>query len=229
MGWRVQEEYEKAQDKADREWLAGLSPRDRLRVRLWQAGRLSILVAVLLVVFGCFYAAHSAPIEPGAVEVVDGDTIRAHGQIFRLVGFDAPESGSNARCEAERTLAARATFRLRQLVSGGGLDLERVPCACQPGTEGTRRCNFGRLCGLLKARGRDVGTILITEGLARPYICGKTRCPKRETWCESGKDRARVRSVQTSKASAAFNRSSKCPRSDCSNALSRSSQPSASS
>jgi hypothetical protein len=31
-----------------------------------------------------------------------------------------------AKCEAERTLAARATFRLRQLVTGGGLTLTPV-------------------------------------------------------------------------------------------------------
>jgi hypothetical protein len=40
---------------------------------------------------------------PGAIEVIDGDTIRAHGVVFRLVGLDAPETGFRARCEAERT------------------------------------------------------------------------------------------------------------------------------
>jgi endonuclease YncB( thermonuclease family) len=61
------------------------------------------------------------PIAPGAIEVIDGDTIRAHGRTVRLVGFDTPESGFRARCESERTLAAKTTFRLRQLVSGSGL------------------------------------------------------------------------------------------------------------
>jgi hypothetical protein len=59
-------------------------------------------------------------------------------------GFDAPESGFRAQCESERALAAKATFRLRQLVSAGGLDLELIPCSCRPGTEGTRQCNYGR-------------------------------------------------------------------------------------
>jgi hypothetical protein len=53
-------------------------------------------------------------------------------------------------CESERALAAKATFRLRQL-SAGGLDLELIPCACRPGTEGTRQCNYGRACGVLTA------------------------------------------------------------------------------
>jgi endonuclease YncB( thermonuclease family) len=80
-------------------------------------------------------------------------------------------------------LGNRATFRLRQLVAGGGLDLERVACSCASGTEGTRRCNYGRSCGTLKARGQDVGTMLIAEGLARAYVCGRTSCPPRESWC----------------------------------------------
>jgi hypothetical protein len=41
----------------------------------------------------------------------------------RLVSFDTPEAGSNARCEGECNLAARATAQLRALVAGGGLDL----------------------------------------------------------------------------------------------------------
>jgi endonuclease YncB( thermonuclease family) len=123
------------------------------------------------------------PISRGAIEVIDGDTIRAHDRTVRLVGFDAPESGFRARCEAERTLAAKAAFRLRQLVSRGGLDLTLIPCSCRAGTEGTPRCNYGRACGILTAAGDDVGAILISEGLARRYVCGRTSCPKREPWC----------------------------------------------
>jgi endonuclease YncB( thermonuclease family) len=126
----------------------------------------------------------ASPIEPGAIEVVDGDTIRAGGLTFRLVGFDTPETGSRVRCEYERTLAAVASRRLRRLIAGGGLDLERIACSCRPGTEGTPACNHGRLCGTLRARGRDVGAILISEGLARPFICGPQSCPAQQGWCE---------------------------------------------
>jgi hypothetical protein len=55
---------------------------------------------------------------------------RANGVVFRLVGLDAPKTGSRARCEAERAKGAEASRRLRQLVAGGGLDLTQVPCAC---------------------------------------------------------------------------------------------------
>jgi endonuclease YncB( thermonuclease family) len=129
------------------------------------------------------WATLASPIELGAIKVVDGDTIRASGRTFRLVGFDTPETGSRARCESERTLGAAASRRLRQLVAGGGLDLEQVACACKPGTEGMLVCNHGRACGVLTVHGRDVGAILIEEGLARPFHCEATSCPPRESWC----------------------------------------------
>jgi hypothetical protein len=31
--------------------------------------------------------------------------------------------------------------------------------------------------------GRDVGQILIAEGLAERYACWATACPKRRDWC----------------------------------------------
>jgi endonuclease YncB( thermonuclease family) len=127
--------------------------------------------------------ARSEPIAAGAVDVVAADTIRVRGQTIRLVGFNTPEAGIDARCEGERNLAARATARLRALVAGGGLDLQIVHCACQPATEGTQRCNYGRACGVLKERGREVGAILMSEGLARSYVCGASSCPPRSSWC----------------------------------------------
>src|SRR5262249_37585256 len=134
----------------------------------------------ILTLLATVAAGLAEPIAPGAIDVIDGNTIRAFGRSVRLIGFDASESGLRARCESERTLAAKATFRLRQLVSVGGLDLELIPCSCRPGTEGTPRCNYGRACGILTAAGRDVGEILISEGLARRYVCGRTSCPRRE-------------------------------------------------
>jgi endonuclease YncB( thermonuclease family) len=117
-------------------------------------------VLAVLMLIATVAAGAAEPIATGAIDVIDGDTIRAHGRTVRLAGFDAPESGLRAQCEGERALAAKATFRLRQLVSTGGLDLEFVPCSCRPGTEGTPRCNHGRACGVLTAAGKDVGAIL---------------------------------------------------------------------
>ncbi len=123
-------------------------------------------------------AVSSAPITPDEVRVIDGDTIRIRHQKpdVRLVGFNAPET-RRAICEAERELGDKATRRLRDLVQSSKLDFEFVACACQPGTEGTPSCNYGRRCGTLKANGRDVGAVLISENLAVPFVCGQTRCP----------------------------------------------------
>ena len=125
------------------------------------------------------------PIDPEDVTVIDGDTIAVYHMQpnVRLVGFNAPES-SNALCEAERQLGVRAAQRLLDLVRAGHLDFVYVECSCPAGTQGTRFCNYGRDCGTLKSHGRDVGAILIEEGLAVPFVCGATRCPRTpRPWC----------------------------------------------
>src|SRR4051812_18529595 len=48
-------------------------------------------------------------------------------------------------------------------------------------------CNYGRLCGSLTVGARDAGQILIGEGLAHPYVCGATSCPRRRQWCETAR------------------------------------------
>src|SRR5262245_28594568 len=121
-------------------------------------------------------------ITPGAIQVVDGDTIQTGGSVYRLVGFDTPET-YQAKCPLERALGERATARLRMILSRSALELTEVRCSCPPGTQGTQSCNYGRRCGLLKANGEDVARILIREGLAHPYVCGSLGCPKRKAWC----------------------------------------------
>jgi endonuclease YncB( thermonuclease family) len=118
-----------------------------------------------------------------SISVIDGDTVRFEGATYRLVGFDTPERGDKAMCDGERRQADAATNRLRGLLSGIGANLERVSCGCKPGDEGTQRCNYGRLCGRLTVAGRDVGEILIREGLAHPYVCRASRCPPKRSWC----------------------------------------------
>jgi endonuclease YncB( thermonuclease family) len=125
----------------------------------------------------------AALIQPERITVVDGDTIRVDNQSYRLAGIDTPESGPRAQCLAERDKAARATLRVRELVAGGDLKLDRVACACAVGTEGTQSCNHGRFCGVLTAGGRNVGQLLISEGLAKKYNCGSGQCPPKQSWC----------------------------------------------
>jgi endonuclease YncB( thermonuclease family) len=118
-----------------------------------------------------------------AISVVDGDTIRIGGRLTRLTGFNAPETWK-PNCAAERHLGEAATARLRQLVDGGDAQFASLRCACRPGTEGTMNCNYGRACGSLRVDGRDVGDILISEGLAVRFVCGATGCPPTpRPWC----------------------------------------------
>jgi endonuclease YncB( thermonuclease family)/ketosteroid isomerase-like protein len=121
----------------------------------------------------------AAPIAPDDIRVIDGDTIRVyHTQPnVRLAGFNAPETWRPA-CDAEAELGAKATRRVRDLMRAGDLEFEFVACSWPHGTEGTQACNYGRKCGTLKANGRDVGAILIAEGLAAPFQCGTTSCPR---------------------------------------------------
>ena len=123
---------------------------------------------------------------PVSVYVVDGDTIGlGDGRPkIRLVGFNAPETGSRARCEAERKKGEAAGQRLRELVRNGRPEFQQVACSCPPGTEGTNACNFGRRCGTLRVNGVDVGATLIGEGLAVRFNCGATSCPTLpRPWC----------------------------------------------
>jgi len=139
----------------------------------------------ILITLAIALPAIAEPINPEDIRVIDGDTIRVYHQQpnVRLVGFNAPET-RRAECEAEAELGARATRRLRDLIRAGHLEFQYVQCSCSSGTEGTFACNYGRNCGTLKSNGRDVGAILIEEGLAVPFVCGATHCPKTpKPWC----------------------------------------------
>jgi endonuclease YncB( thermonuclease family) len=142
-----------------------------------------ILLALCLSLITAVAAAE--PIAPSEIHVTDGDTIRARGHTWRLVGFDTPEFHSRNRhvpqCELE--LARRAKARLQELVQAGGLTLTEVRCSCPERTIGTRWCNWGRKCGVLAVRGKNVGDALIAESHARPYHCRPTKCPRTQPWC----------------------------------------------
>lgn len=116
--------------------------------------------------------ATAAPINPDNIRVIDGDTIRIYQRApnVRLVGFNAPET-RHAECEAEQELGGKATRFLRDLVRAGNLDFEYV------GPVGGGACAWGRDCGRLRANGRDVGDLMVSAGLAVPFVCPGGRCP----------------------------------------------------
>ncbi|HEX6992111.1 MAG TPA: thermonuclease family protein [Gemmatimonadales bacterium] len=111
--------------------------------------------------------------------VYDADTLYAYVPclpeplqrvLVRVVGVDAPEAGSKARCDYERDLAARATALTEALVMRSGrVELEFV---------GWDRWG-GRADAIVKINGVTLADALIRAGLARAYDGGK-RLP----WCE---------------------------------------------
>jgi micrococcal nuclease len=145
---------------------------------------LRLLVAPGLVLIALLTGQSAAAIiEPRQIHVIDGDTIFVNGKTIHLVGFIAPET-REAQCKVERDLGDKAASRLRELVRAGGLDYSSVMCPCPSATLGKLFCHFIRNCGTLKANGRDVGDILVAEGLAATYSCSKAGCPKTtRLWC----------------------------------------------
>lgn len=107
------------------------------------------------------------------VEIGDGDTFTAMINTFpgeyslrdvRLTDINAPEK--RGQCDAERALAARATARLVELTGGVGATIAVVVEDVD---------NFGRVIARALADGRDVGQVLLDEGLAREYADGQWR------------------------------------------------------
>ncbi len=107
-------------------------------------------------------------IASGEVYVIDGDTIDIADERYRLIGFDTPET-YRPECDSERQRGDQATARLRALIdvaSEVALNVQQ------------NRDKYGRWLATLEIDGRDVGDILIGEGLARRYNGGK-----RQRWC----------------------------------------------
>lgn len=106
------------------------------------------------------------------IRIIDGDTLEdMRADItYRLVNIDTPETGSRARCAAERELGDRATEAARTLVSAAR-QLELRPTG--------REDRYGRTIAFVLIDGRDMGETLIADGLARPWR------GRREPWCDA--------------------------------------------
>ncbi len=133
--------------------------RPPLSYRALQAGLALALITVQV---------DAETVDPAAVYVVDGDTIRMDGDSWRLVGLDTPET-YKPRCDFELALGQAATARLRELMASGRVvEVIRLP----------GRDRFDRGLARLYIGGENIADILISEGLARAYDGGR-----RESWC----------------------------------------------
>lgn len=105
-----------------------------------------------------------------SVTVHDGDTIRCGSERIRLENIDAPELPDSSRCSAQSrqrlatsnnppwcdyALGYRSRDALRTLLRGN-VKIHRT---------GTDR--FGRTLARVSVNGRDAGSYLVSQGLAR--------------------------------------------------------------
>lgn len=100
--------------------------------------------------------------------VVYGDTLWIDGTKYRTKGYDTPEPRSGicgGRRETE--LASRATNRLIELINTTEVEVYTLG----------ERGSFGRDLVDIYSDGRNVGDILVEEGLARYWPDGE------EFWC----------------------------------------------
>lgn len=107
-----------------------------------------------------------------AFRVADGDTVTIEGERIRIANIDTPEI-HHAKCDAERRLALVAKRRLQSLLGSGHIDIARGDPV-----DGRQRDRYGRTLATITVDGRDVGDILVDEGLARQWT------GHRAPWCD---------------------------------------------
>ena len=110
----------------------------------------------------------SASCEPAGIRVWDGDSIWLgttwQSEAVRIFNIDAPEI--KGLCAYESGLALQSKIRLAELLKGRRVEILR---------QGTDR--YDRTLAAIRVEGRDVGDILVSEGLARTWA------GRREPWC----------------------------------------------
>jgi micrococcal nuclease len=110
---------------------------------------------------------------------VDGDTIRCNGVNMRDMGdgrpfvsaYDTPETGSRAKCNAERRLGETAKRRMQQLLATPGVQI--IDSGQRDKTSSRRPLVWIKL-----KDGRSIGSVMISEGLARRWTPNY-----RPNWC----------------------------------------------
>lgn len=147
-------------------------------------GSASLILKIIAVSLLLTFTASAEPVSADDISVVDGDTIDYRGERYRLIGYDTPEISTPRRKVSadEKAVATIAKERFSQLLKSGPLDLTEVRCSCPESKIGTKQCNNGRKCGLLTLNGKNIGDALITEELAMPFVCGKSKCPRMPDW-----------------------------------------------
>jgi micrococcal nuclease len=126
---------------------------------------------VLLALLGCS-PADAETLDGRRAVIIDGDTFALGSERFRILNIDAPET-RGSRCERELVLGLKAKERLAGLLRAGSVDVDR---------DGQDR--YRRTLARVSVGGRDVGSILVSEGLALPWQDGpEAREARLRHWC----------------------------------------------
>lgn len=121
-------------------------------------------------------ASAAVALDGSRLRVIDGDTVALGSERIRLAAIDAPEL-QHPRCPAEQRLALTARDRLAALVKGRDVQIRRQG-----------RDRYGRTLATLSVGGRDIGTVLVSEGLAIAWVPGRAGYEARfDHWCGRGR------------------------------------------
>lgn len=124
-----------------------------------------------------FFTSFAMAVPARVGHIIDGDTfsgvVKLEGDIeisvrVRLRNVDTPEI--NGECEYEKTKAQQARARLGEIIPVGTMvELTNIKDDKY----------LGRIdANVFDSRGRDVGNVLVREGLGRKYNGGR-----RDKWC----------------------------------------------
>ena len=105
------------------------------------------LAVALLALLPAFAFAQSSP------DVIDGDTFRLDGVVWRLHGIDAPER--HQLCADGWPAGEQARRALRRVMWSAHVTCKKV-----------RTDNYGRTVGACRANGEDIGASLVRQGMA---------------------------------------------------------------
>jgi endonuclease YncB( thermonuclease family) len=114
----------------------------------------------------------TAPALAVTLDAIDGSSFTYNGETFRIANIDAPRIATG-ECDAERRLGMVAKARLDALLLTGRINIQRGdPLG------GEAKDDNGQSLGTVVINGKDIGTLLVAEHLARPR--------KRTTasWCK---------------------------------------------
>lgn len=168
-----------------RGWEMQAQQRRQRRRRPVQLARMMAPVLLLMAIAAATYAflnaggigqarpadsVRTVAITSGAIQVVDGDTVRFNGERLRLLVIDAPEIHS-PRCAAEHQAGLEAQAALAGFLAHRLVEVQFSG----------RRDVFGRPLVTLAVNGNDAGRHLLSRNLAIRYAWG--RAISKVYWC----------------------------------------------